>query len=120
MLGFLQVLTALLAEGINLYMLTYQHTVAHCIIHLIALEVIMDVSNMYFESLMSNQLKEVMHHPPKVVKKSSEIIICDRSLFHKIARVFYKLLRCFYVGFIFYYVPFVVIYLQWITDYNPE
>jgi len=101
-------------------MLTYQHTVAHCIIHFVALEVIMDVSNMYFESLMSNKLKEVMHHPPKNTHKGRDIKWSERSFFHKVARLFYKALRCFYVSFIFYYVPFVVIFLQWFTEKGSE
>mmetsp|Transcript_11642 Transcript_11642/g.17667 ORF Transcript_11642/g.17667 Transcript_11642/m.17667 type:complete len:211 (-) Transcript_11642:29-661(-) len=118
-LGCIQVFTALFAEAINLYMLTYQHTVQHCIIHFVALEVIMDVSNMYFESLMSNKLKAVMHHPPQVVHKGRDISFADRSLFHKIARLVYKLTRLIYVGFIFYYVPFVVFFLQWTTEKTP-
>lgn len=115
LLGCVQVFTALFAEGINLFMLTYQHTVSHCIIHFVALEVILEVSNLYFESLMGNKLKVVLHHPPKIVKRGAEISFGERSLFHKLARIFYKALRCFYVGFLFYYVPFMVLLLQWIT-----
>jgi len=50
-LGLSQVTSALLCECICIYMLTYQHTVQHCIIHFVALEVIMDVANLYYESL---------------------------------------------------------------------
>jgi hypothetical protein len=70
-LGLLQVLSALFCEFINIYMLTYQHTVSHCIVHFVALEVIMDVSNMYFEALKGNMLKEVLHHSPEVKKSGS-------------------------------------------------
>lgn len=56
-LGLCQVCSALLCEGICIYMLSYQHTVSHCIIHFVALEVIMEVSNLYFESLKQNPLK---------------------------------------------------------------
>ena len=82
MLGLVQVTTALLCEFVNIYMLTYQHTVQHCIIHFVALEVIMEISNMYFESLKSNKLKEIMHHAPKVVIKGKDIKFSDRSFFH--------------------------------------
>lgn len=114
-LGLISVSTALLCEFVNIYMLAYQHTVQHCIIHFVALEVIMEISNMYFESLKSNKLKEIMHHAPKYVKCGHEIKFTERSLFHKFARILYKVLRCFYVSVIFYFVPFSVLYLQWIT-----
>jgi hypothetical protein len=96
-------------------MLTYQHTVQHCIVHFVALEVVMEISNMYFESLKGNLLKEVLHHPPDMVKSGSDISMSDRSCFHKGARVLYKILRCFYVSVIFYFIPFSVLLLQWMT-----
>lgn len=110
-LGANQVFSALLCEGICIYMLAYQHSVQHCIIHFVALEVIMEVSNLYFESLKQNHLKKVMHHPPKAEKRGDEIAFSDRSLFHKIARVQYKSLRAVYVGVIFYFIPFSVMWI---------
>ena len=96
-------------------MLTYQHTVQHCIVHFVALEVVMEISNMYFESLKGNLLKEILHHPPEQVKCGRDIYMRDRSCFHKCARLLYKFLRCFYVSIIFYFIPFSVMFLQWIT-----
>jgi hypothetical protein len=55
-IGLIQVLTALLCEVINIVMLSYQHYVSHAIIHFVALEVIIEVSQMYLESLMDNPL----------------------------------------------------------------
>jgi hypothetical protein len=81
----------------------------------VALEVIMEISNMYFESLKGNKLKEIMHHPPKCVRAGKEIKFSERSVFHKFARLLYKVLRAFYVSVIFYFIPFSVMYLQWIT-----
>lgn len=57
MIGFIQVLAALLCEGINIIMLSYQHYVSHAIIHFVALEVIIEVGQMYLESLMDNPLQ---------------------------------------------------------------
>ena len=98
-----------------MYILTYQHTVSHCIIHFVALEVVMDISNMYYESLKSNLLKGILHHPPKAVNHGRDIKFWGRSNFHKAARIVYKALRCLYVGVIFYFVPFSVLFLQWFT-----
>jgi hypothetical protein len=111
MLGFLQVFTGLLCEFVNIYMLAYQHTVQHAIIHFVALEVVMEISKMYFEALKSNKLKEMMHHRPHYEKRGRDIKFSDRNLFHKIARVVYKVLRALYVSVIFYFVPFIVMYL---------
>ena len=56
-LGFGRFLNAILCEGINIYMLSYQHTIQHCIIHFVALEVIMEVTHMYFEAINESRLK---------------------------------------------------------------
>lgn len=114
-LGSIQVFTALLCEGICIYMLAYQHTVQHCIIHFVALEVIMEVGNLYFESLKENYLKNVMHHAPIADHRGQDIHFRERSIFHKFARVYYKVLRTFYVGVVFYFVPFSVMFIQWST-----
>jgi len=82
--------------------------------HFVALEIIMEVSNLYFESLMNNKLKVIMHHPPKLETRGDDIKFMERSRFHKVARMIYKFIRALYVCFVFYFVPFVVIYLQWI------
>lgn len=71
----------------------------------------MDISNMYYESLKSNLLKGILHHPPKATNHGHDIVFSERSLFHKGGRVLYKLLRCLYVGVIFYFVPFSVLFL---------
>lgn len=80
----------------------------------------MEISNMYFEALMNNPLKVVMHHPPTIDFKGHAIKFRDRSCFHKLARLLYKLIRCLYVGLIFYYIPYTVIYLQWLTKADPS
>lgn len=125
-LGLIQVLMALFCECINISLLTYQHTTDHCIIHFVALEVIMDVSNFYAEAMMENKLKEFVAEADKPhrdmiedpvtgekrYKKGSEQKFGDRSCFHKLARIVYKLTRCFYVGVVFYFVPFSTLFMQ--------
>lgn len=72
----------------------------------------MELSTIYFESLMDNKLKVIMHHPPKFEKHCRDIKFSSRSVFHMFARVLYKLFRCIYVSAIFYFMPFAVIVLQ--------
>lgn len=110
MLGFIQVASAIFCEIVNIYLLTYQHTVEHCIIHFVALEVIMEISKMYLESLQGNALKAVLHHPPQRKFNGRDIEFSKRSFFHQCARIIYQLTRTIYVGVIFYYVPFIVVY----------
>ena len=112
-IGFIQVFTALVAEYINITLLSMQQSVERCIIHFVALEVIMEVAGLYFESLMGFKIKGIMHHPPKLVKRSKDIQFTSRSCFHQCARLFYKILRCLYVSLIFYYIPFAVVVKQW-------
>ena len=110
-LGFIQFFTAISGELINIYMLSRQVTVRYCIIYFVALKVIMEVSNLYFNSLMNLKFKEIIHQPPKVINRNRNLVFSDRSFFHKFARVFYKLVRGVYVSCIFYFIPFSVIFV---------
>lgn len=115
-LGLVQVLSVIFCEIVNIYLLTYQHTVEHCIIHFVALEIIIEVSKLYLESLQGNALKQILHHPPpKRVKDGKNIVFANRTCFHKCARIIYKFVRTFYVGVVFYFVPFATLYWQWVT-----
>mmetsp|Transcript_12166 Transcript_12166/g.20508 ORF Transcript_12166/g.20508 Transcript_12166/m.20508 type:complete len:144 (-) Transcript_12166:66-497(-) len=111
-IGFMQFVISIFAQAINLYLLTYQHTVDHCIIHFVALEVIMEMSQLYLEALTDEKAKEVLHHHPKIVNRGKDIDFSKRSLFHKVARVIYKFMRAIYCSIIFYFIPFFVWFLN--------
>lgn len=112
-IGFMQVITSIYCEAINLYLLTFQHTVEHCIIHFVALEVIMEIPKLYFEALTDYQLKDILHYHPKNEVKGKDIPLLSRSWFHILARITYKVLRGLYVSVIFYFVPYLSIYLNY-------
>ena len=114
MIGLLQFLIACYCEGINVYMLSNQHSVEHCIIHFVALEVIMELPKMYFEALSDNYLRKVCHIHARNKWKCADLKFSQRTIFHKIARVLYKLLRGIYVSVIFYFIPFVVLFLNFV------
>jgi len=123
-LGLLQVILAVLAEILNLYMLTFQHTIEHSIMHFVAFEIIVELGNIYFESLMNNKLSSIVHHPPKftpeqVGDNKLPRLFKDRTCFHKVARCIYKVIRCAYVSLNFYMVPFAVIVWQF-EAYIPK
>ena len=72
----------------------------------------MELPKMYFEALLDNPLREIMHHNPTRVNRGKDIPFSSRSCFHKMARVVYKVTRSFYVSVVFYFVPFFVIVLN--------
>ena len=82
-----------------------------CIIHFVAMEVIVELTKLYLEALKDNHLEEVFHKHPKIVQKGRDIKFSERSLFHKLARLLYKLTRCIYSSLVFYYAPFMVYFV---------
>lgn len=123
LLGLTQVSLATICEFINLFMLTYQHTIAHCIIHFVAFKIVVDLSNIYFESLMNTKLKVIVEHQyqPEMddeyreKNKKTRDIFSERTCFHKIARLIYKVYRCMFVSLNFYFTPFIVVYWQFLV-----
>lgn len=49
-IGGMQYFSSIWAEFINIYMLSNQHTIEHCIIHFVALEVVVELPKIFFES----------------------------------------------------------------------
>jgi hypothetical protein len=110
----------LVAEFLNMYMLVYQHTVEHCIIHFVALEVIVEIPHMYMGSLIDDKLKQRIFKSQshlQVSNKGRDINFWeDRSLLSKISRIIYKSHRALYVSVLFYFAPFIVIFVYSIID----
>ena len=114
-LGFHAAVNALTCQAINIYMLTYQHTIQHSIIHFVALEVVMEFTKLYYESLVDFKLKELMEEPCHRPRAGKDIVFSERSCFHKFARIFYRLLRIFYVSVVYYFIPYSVVLNHWLT-----
>ena len=110
-LGLLQFLTAVFCELINVYMLTFQDSVANSIVNFVTLKVIMAMPKMYFMALHDNPLKEVTEQHLKLVNRGPRAL-SSRTFFHKIARIIYKFSRALYVSVIFYFIPFGVLYVS--------
>lgn len=100
------------AEILNLYMLLYQHSVEHCIIHFVALEIIVEIPHIYAESLVDDNIKARVFghtHELTVTNKGRDINFwSDRSVFNKIGRFFYCFTRVIYLSVVFYLQPFIV------------
>lgn len=116
MLGFLQYFSSIFAEFLNIYMLTFQSEIEYCIIHFVALEVVVELPKIFFEAQhYDNYLYNVFHAELAVENKTSQIKFSERTLFHKFGRIGYRLMRCLYASVIFYFIPFMVLILQF-TD----
>ena len=71
----------------NVYMLLYQYKVDYCIIHFVALEIIVEIPAIYMNSLIDDKLKTRIFssHELSVDNKGSEIDFWkDRSFLNKI------------------------------------
>ena len=104
----------ILAEVVNLYMLLFQHSVEHCIIHFVALEIIVEIPHYYNASLINDNLKDELfkdNHALHVHNCARDIPWNSRSLCNRLGRIVYRLHRALYVAVIFYFQPFIVLIL---------
>jgi hypothetical protein len=122
LVGFVAVFIAIFNMFLGVVLLTFQHSINHCIVHFIALHVISEVSCFYFEALaVNNSAMEVVKELyPKQEIKGKDINFFERSYFHMIARLVYKLVRAIYVSAIFYFIPFASFMIHFMFYYPPE
>ena len=103
----------ILAELMNIYMLLYQYKVDYCIIHFVALEIIVEIPGIFMSSLIDDKLiKRVFcDHNLEIKFKGSELDFWkDRSILNKGQRIIYRVSRSIYISFIFYFCPFFGLY----------
>lgn len=106
------------AQFINIFLLVHQNNVEMCIIHFVALEVILEFMSLYLESLKDHQLMEIMEEHPRIKIRGKDIK--NRTPFHTVARAFYKLIRALYVSIFFYFIPYGVFYVLFIFSTAGE
>ena len=100
-------------------MLIYQYRVDYCIIHFVALEIIVEIPGIYMASLINDKLKSRIFntHNLEIENKGSDIDFWeDREFTNKIQRIIYKVNRAIYVSLIFYFCPFFVLYYYRLLD----
>lgn len=76
LIAFSSFVINILAELINIYLLTYQHNVEHCIIHFVALEVIVEIPHILVGSMSADKLKQRVFaktHALKVTERAKKI-----------------------------------------------
>ena len=115
LLGLHALANALACQFFNIYLLTYQPSIEESILYFVALFVIMEFTQLYYESLSRFRLKAVMHEPVHRMRSGQDINFCERSCFHMFARVLYRVVRILYVSVVFYYIPYSVVLMYWLT-----
>jgi hypothetical protein len=118
-LAFLEALVSVYNLLMGVCLLTFQHSINHAIVHFIALHVISEVSEIYFEALASNNrmLWDIEPYLPEKETRGKDIQFSQRTCFHKLARFVYKIFRCFYTSVVFYFVPFLPVIIQFAHNY---
>ena len=100
-------------------MLAYQRTVEKCIIHFVALKVIVEIPTLYAGTIQDDKMYE------RIFKNQTTLSVTNqgarmwssRSLLSKIERMIYKFHRSIYVSVLFYFGPFLVPFIQ--KDIEP-
>jgi hypothetical protein len=100
-------------------MLAYQHTVEKCIIHFVALKVIVEIPTLYAGTIQDDKMYQ------RVFKNQTTLIVTNkgaqmwgsRNALSKIERIVYKFHRSIYVSVLFYFSPFLVPLIQ--KDIEP-
>lgn len=93
------------AEILNIYLLLYQKTVEYCIIHFVALEVIVEIPHFYSEALVDDKIKDRIFsktHHLHVHNRGRDMSMSKRSCCNAMGRMFYCCFRLIYVSVIFY------------------
>ena len=113
-LGLAQGIISVATQIVCLRMLAFQKSIVYSVIHYVAMIEIVEMPAFYFESLIDNRVREVMHHMPTVERRGRDILFSERSYFHQVARIIYQVDRATYLTFIYYFIPYAVVFYQWL------
>jgi hypothetical protein len=91
-------------------------------VHFIALHVVAEVTEFYYEALASNNsmIHELPRYYPHKQTRGKDIKFSERSCFHKLARIIYRLFRMLYASVLFYFVPFLPFIIEFMHKYPAK
>ncbi len=95
MISLLQTFGGLIAEALNLFMLSTRSDVADCITFYVAFRVLSSIDNIYAESLSDFVLKEAIEEPLIYERDTKKTPFMKRSFLQKIIRITWRLLNLF-------------------------
>ena len=95
MISLLQTFGGLIAEALNLFMLSTRSSVADCITFYVAFRVLSSVDNIYAESLSDFVLKEAIEEPLVYERDHKKTPFMQRTCLHKVIRITWRLINLF-------------------------
>ena len=110
----LQTFGGLIAEAINLFMLSTRSSVADCITFYVAFRVLSSIDNIYAESLSDFVLKEAVEEPLIYERDHKKVPFSERTLLHKFIRITWRCLTIFQNTMYYYFVPLAVNFIPYI------
>ena len=94
-ISLLQTFGGLIAEALNLFMLSTRSSVADCITFYVAFRVLSSVDNIYAESLSDFVLKEAIEEPLIYEREDKKTPFMQRSCLHKVIRITWRVVNLF-------------------------
>ena len=91
---------------VNIFLICGQTEIMDTIFNFIALGVISEIDNYYYESLPPTRLKNFVQNDCLKIK-NRKLDFWERTRLGKALRIDYKLLRIFYVSLYYYFTPFI-------------
>jgi hypothetical protein len=103
----MQLIGALFTEIINIILICGQETIMDTIVNFIALGVIAEIDNYYYDALATSPFKQAVEEPLKVSHTSKSLPFEDRPRSGKCLRFNYRLIRIWYISAYYYFTPFL-------------
>ncbi len=104
LVAFLQLISAILVETFNIYIICKQHSIEDIVLNYIALGFIAEIDNFYASALYKNEIKDA------IGSKDLKIYLeKDESTLWEPSNLIFKFFNALYHSYYYYFVPFSVI-----------
>ena len=116
MVAMMQMLSAMIVEGINMAVLIGQNSTYACILNFVSMLVISQIDDIYISSLSEgtfDRIQDSENWQPKIVYPQVEWV--NRSSGNKLLFMFYRVVRGYYISFYFYFFPFLSLVFSYLA-----
>ena len=101
-----------MAEIVNTFQVCKETSLKDIVMNYIALGIISEIDDLYYNSLQNSPLKEAVSNPPAITRTSKSWSFFERPFMQMITRIIYKILRFLYVVVYFYLMPLITVVLS--------
>ena len=116
MVAMMQMLSAMIVEGINMAVLIGQNSTYACILNFVSMLVISQIDDIYISSLSEgtfDRIHDSENWQQKIVYPQVEWV--NRSSGNKLLFIFYRVVRGYYISFYFYFFPFLSLVFSYLA-----